>query len=115
MRTRNFFSNVFTIVVFIAVALVFLLGFVGYFHVDTVQVKVTGKERIYNSEDSYYLVFTEEETFRNADSFVFFKFNSSDLQGRLRENQVYELDVYGFRIPLLSSYRNIVDGRLAGG
>ena len=55
-----------------------------------------------------YLVFTEHETFENVDCFVRFKFGSSDLQGKLTVGKTYKALVYGWRIPFLSAYRNIV-------
>jgi hypothetical protein len=80
---------------------------------DTVTIKVTDKERIItgSGEDmsSKYLVFTETETFENTDVIVFGKFTSSDLQSKLRVDSTYNVRVSGFRIPFLSSYRNIVN------
>lgn len=75
---------------------------------DEVTVKVTDKERITGKESSYYLIFTESETFKNSDSLVYFKFNSSDLYGMLKEGRTYTLGVYGWRVPVVSAYRNIV-------
>lgn len=77
-----------------------------------VVITVTKTDRIVerNGEDihSKYLVYTEEETFENTDSWMFWKFNSSDVQGRLLEGNRYRVKVYGWRIPFFSSYRNIV-------
>ena len=55
-----------------------------------------------------YLVFTENETFENTDRLIFFKFNSSDIYGMIREGGTYKAKVAGVRIPILSWYRNIV-------
>lgn len=88
-------------------ALAFTVGY-PYTTADEVVVTVTGKERITNGDSSKYLVFTEGETFKNTDSFFYFKFNSSDLYGKLKEGRVYRLKVYGYRVPFLSWYRNIV-------
>lgn len=58
---------------------------------------------------SYYVVFTEEgETYANKDSFLFFKFNSSDIQGRLDEGKTYKATIAGWRLPFFSVYRNIL-------
>lgn len=72
-------------------------------------VRVTDKERI-NERDSngYYLVYTDDEVFQNADTWLEGKFSSSDLQGSLHVDRCYALWVYGWRIPFLSAYRNIV-------
>jgi len=80
---------------------------------DTVAVTVTGKERVTkksgNAVESYYLIFTDTETFKNEDSLWALKFNSSDLYGSLREGQTCELTVVGFRVNWLSMYRNIIE------
>jgi hypothetical protein len=93
-----------------------LLGHSAAFNLLTVEeitIKVTEKERIVEgsgkSTSSKYLVFTEDEVFENTDSIWFFKFSSSDLQGQLKEGEEYKVKVCGFRIPFLSSYRNIIE------
>jgi hypothetical protein len=72
-------------------------------------ITVKDKERIVKNEDSYYLVFAEEGTFKNEDSFLFLKFNSSDVQGSLEEGKTYKIKVAGWRIPIMSSYENIIE------
>ena len=74
-------------------------------------IKVTGTEvKRYNDSDMY-LVFTEKETFKNVDSFWHWKFNSSDIQGKMKkyEGKKIKVRVYGWRIPFYSSYRNIIE------
>lgn len=55
-----------------------------------------------------YLVFTDDQTFKNVDSPAYLKFNSSDLQGRLIMTGKFRIEYYGFRIPITSTYRNII-------
>lgn len=74
---------------------------------------VTHIERIIQDEQSKYLVFTEGENgkievFENTDTVLYFKFNSSDIQARLRPGKKIEAKVNGLRIPFLSMYRNII-------
>ena len=57
---------------------------------------------------SKWIVLTETETLENIDSFAYLKFNSSDIQGRIKVGQTYTAKVYGWRVPILSMYRNIV-------
>lgn len=79
-----------------------------YYTARTVEIVVTGKERVPDGDDgSYYLVFTEDEVFQNVDAWRRLKTTSSDLQGRLQEGRRFEVVVYGWRIPILSKYRNI--------
>ncbi len=55
-----------------------------------------------------YLVYTDQGTYKNVDSPAYFKFNSSDLQGKLAEKGRFRIEYYGFRIPVTSTYQNIV-------
>jgi hypothetical protein len=75
-------------------------------------VRIDDKERItevYNGiSDSYYLVFSDKGVFKNADSILFFKFNSSDIQGRLKKGACYEIETRFWRINFLSMYKNIM-------
>jgi len=85
-----------------------------YSTVTDVVVTVTEKERIVESNGKHttskYLVFTENEVFENCDDMIpFFKFNSSDIQGKLHVGETYKLTVWGWRINFLSWYRNILN------
>lgn len=57
---------------------------------------------------STYLIFTDQGVFRNDDATWFAKFDSSDFYGNLDVGKTYRLKVYGWRIPILSMYPNIV-------
>lgn len=94
--------------VVLVIAVVVMAASYPYLTYDEVTAKVIDKERITGKESSYYLIFTEGETFKNADSLVYFKFNSSDLYGLIKEGDTYKFGVYGWRIPVFSAYRNIV-------
>ena len=85
-----------------------------------VTVTVTDKDRVVYSSgsgdsqsvSSKYLVWTTDErgaveVFENTDVLILGKFNSSDFQGQLVVGDVCDLEVYGYRIPFLSWYRNI--------
>ncbi len=76
-------------------------------------ITVTDKERVANSESSKYLVFAEDEqgntiVFENTDNLFRFKFDSSDIHGRLKIGNTYKVTVVGFRIPFLSTHQNII-------
>ena len=79
---------------------------------ETVAITVKDKERIVTGSgetlSSKYLVFASNETFENSDAWFSLKFSSSDLQGKLERGRDYSVVVYGWRIPFLSMYRNIV-------
>lgn len=75
---------------------------------ETVTVQVTDKTvKRYDGGDKY-LIFTDAETFENVDTWMALKFNSSDVYGKIRPGATCDLRVYGFRVPYLSWYRNIV-------
>lgn len=92
--------------------------FVGYmlatsFNDKTYTVKVTDKERVNKSDSSKYLVFCEDENgevlvFENTDELLRLKFNSSTVQGTIKQGGKYKLTVVGFRVPFLSMYQNII-------
>jgi hypothetical protein len=89
-------------------------GSAYYSTVEDVRVTVTDKERVCSRDGDggtscQYLVFTEGEVFANRDSLIFTKWNSSDVQGRLREGGTYDVRVAGWRVPLFSAYRNIIE------
>ena len=101
----------------IAYIFAFML-FVGFmfatsFDDKTYTVTVTDKERVNKSDSSKYLVFCEDENgevlvFENTDELLRLKFDSSTVQGTIKQGGKYKLTVVGFRIPFLSMYQNII-------
>jgi len=96
-----------------AMILTFIGLEVAYYQTsETVTFTVTDKETKVTSDgenvSSKYIVFTENETFENTDLLFGGKFNSSDIQGKLKRGETYTADVYGWRVPFFSMYRNIV-------
>ena len=103
----------------IALVILLILGIwiVPLFVRNSYTVEVTGKERIYtsneNASSSYYLVFAKEldgdvKVFKNSDELLLGKFGSSNIQAGMEIGGTYDVDVYGFRVPFLSWYENIV-------
>lgn len=80
-----------------------------YMTQEDVTFTVEKTERVLYGESSRYLIFTKDETFENTDSIVFFKFDSSDIYGRIDEGKSYRATVSGVRLPLFSWYRNIIE------
>lgn len=75
-------------------------------------LNMTSSERVCSgSDDCKYLVYTDQGTFENTDSLWYRKFNSSDLHGRIKGGGTYQAETVGWRIPLLSSYRNIISAQ----
>ena len=112
------------IIYVILVAVVLLIGggswalFVNYGTQETVQFTVDHRERVISRnsegrETSRFMVWADmadgtSEVFENTDTIWHFKFNSADLQGRMRPGAVCEAKVVGFRVGFLSWNRNII-------
>ena len=77
---------------------------------DTVFATVTDKQ--VRGESGTYYVYTDEEVFVVKDSPFYFRWGSSDDWSMLEIGETYEFDVTGYRIPILSKYRNIIDYEL---
>ena len=45
--------------------------------------------------------------FQNTDSLIEWKWNSSDVQARLKEGDRFQIQAYGWRVPFFSMYENI--------
>ena len=108
MYTKNIIA-VF-LVIFI---IIFSVKIIEFTSTDTIDVQITDKQSIVvkngDDVDNKYLIFTDKEVFENIDALFKGKLNSSDVQGSLIIGKKYTLEVYGWRIPFLSSYRNITD------
>lgn len=85
----------------------------------TVTATVNKTERIRGTVKSgqqkldKYLIYTldsngKPHTFENTDTWIWFKFNSSDVYAKIQDGQSYNFSIVGFRIPFLSMYPNII-------
>jgi hypothetical protein len=108
----NKILNFFGILVIILVTL-YLFSFISppkiqqmLYH-GTVTAKVEKTERINSGKTSKYLIFTDKEVLEDTDNWLFLKFNSSDIYGKIKEGKTYKFSVAGLRMPMLSRYRNI--------
>lgn len=75
---------------------------------------VTDKERVMSRSDSKFLVYAELDptkkvrVFQNTDSLYEWKWNSADVQASLKVGETYRIGTYGWRVPILSWFENIV-------
>jgi hypothetical protein len=113
----------FSIILAVILGIVCIIGIIGYnvaftFNDTQYTVTVTDKERIVEGSgentSSKYLVFCDDENgeslvFENTDELLRGKFNSSNIQGKLKEGNTYEITVVGYRVPFLSMYQNIIE------
>lgn len=116
-RKRN--TKTFFVLIMIAVILVLSIGYEAIFSFNDTEytITVTDKERIYegsgDTSSSKYLVFGDDENgnalvFENTDCFIRGKWNSSNIQGQLKEGNTYKITVVGYRISFFSMYQNII-------
>lgn len=79
---------------------------------ETIEITIKDKERITTgrgkSINSKFIIYTENEVFKNTDSWLFLKFNSADVQNKFIVGKTYEVRVVGWRVPFLSWYRNVM-------
>lgn len=95
----------------IVVVLVLGIGGFGWAHSTEHSVTIT-VNRLDDQPTSHnghqYLVFTDQGVYKDTDSVFFLKFNSSDLYDQLAVGKTYRCTSTGARIPVLSSYRNLL-------
>jgi hypothetical protein len=112
LNKRRFRGNMISVTI-LSLFILALIAITPIIHFSTMETvhgyTVTEKERIVGKESSKYLIFTDQEVFENTDSFLSFKFNSSDFYARIQVGQVCSFTVTGYRVPVLSLYRNILD------
>ena len=75
------------------------------------EITIKKTERVMFSNNSKYLIYTEDGVYENVDSILRMKFNSADVYGQLQNGRTYICDTYGWRIPFFSMYPNIVSCR----
>lgn len=103
-------------IVAIGVLIVVLIGFYVYMKdikTSHVTFTVQSKERVTSGSNgnisSKYMVFTTGgEAYTVSDNALHGHFNSSNTYASLKEHHEYECEVTGWRIPLFSSYENII-------
>lgn len=100
---------------------VFVIGIIGY---NLIYALTSGTETItikekwvkYKGEDAKYLISSEDgQVFQITDSFVKWRFDSSNLYAELEEKKTYEIETQGWRFGFLSDYKNIIKANLKGG
>ena len=103
-----------TVAMFILIGvLIFIISIAPLFN-STTYTNVIVVEKSYSGESDGYLVWVEDENgvqyeLQNEDILLKGKFNSSTIQGKLKEGEKYNIKTVGWRIPLFSSYPNIVE------
>ena len=102
------------IILVIVIATIVFASITMSFNDTEYVVTVTEKERIVSDDSSRYLIFAEDVqgnviVFENTDSLLRGKFDSSNMQGEIKEGETYVFTVIGYRVPFLSMYQNIIE------
>ena len=71
-------------------------------------IEVHHAERVNKRDSSYYLVYTEDETYSVTDSFWWWSWDASDRYSILVKKGKFKVTTYGWRWPFFSSYKNII-------
>ena len=102
--------TILSIVFIVLGSLVAILGaiFIPFMNVQTHDITVTKVESVFSGSSSKYLIFTDGEVYEDDDIFMRFKFDSSDTYNKLKNLGKFNVKTCGYRIPLLSRYKNIV-------
>lgn len=75
---------------------------------DDIVVTVDSKESVASGGSSEYLLFTENEVFTIDDTLFHGRWDSSDWYAKIDEGETYKFKVYGWRVPFMSMYRNVI-------
>ena len=114
-RSMRMVRMIIAVIIFIVVGVAISIPF--DFNDHTYMVTVTDKDRIVSgsgdSTKSKYLVFADDENgesmvFENTDTLLRMKWDSSNIQGALKEGHTYNITVVGFRLSFMSMYENIL-------
>ena len=83
-----------------------VVGIASYNHVTESTAKIERLERA-GKNSSKYLIFTDKGTYEITDSWLMWRWNSSDLYGSLKEDNCYDFKLRGWRVSFFSMYPNI--------
>ena len=101
------------LIVLLVLGILAISPIIAYTTDEVITITVEDKERVVTgsgpSVSSKYLVYTSTGVYENTDSLWYWKWNSADVYNDLEIGETYEVKVYGFRVPFLSWFRNIVE------
>lgn len=117
-RKRNIIMPIISLIIRLLPLLLVMTLIIGsismnYVNEQTYTITVTDTTVKRGGDYDKYLIFAktnlgEDIVFENTDLFFKGKFNSSDIQAKLKVNKKYKITTLGYRIPFFSSYQNII-------
>ncbi len=106
------------IIIFIAIVfVVFLVADLFYVSNTNSYTHMTVTDKSYAGSEDSFIIWMEDDAgiqyeFTNKDQWLRGKFNSSTVQGKLKEGCTYNIKTCGYRIPLFSWYENVIEYEL---
>lgn len=97
------------IVLMVVGTVIFLSVYPSTHHTQrTFTVNKTENVATNGSNGHEYLIYTDQGTFKDVDSVLNRKYNSSDLYGQIEAGKKYSCDTTGFRFQFTSDYPNLI-------
>jgi hypothetical protein len=97
---------------FAALAVLLLIGScvrMTSFRMERGTFTVKEKSAVTNGNSHTYLIFTDKTTYEIDDTLWKWRWNSSDVYGKMEVGKTYEADLQGVRWPFFSMYQNILN------
>lgn len=108
-KTNNSFELIACVFFIILIVVFLVIGLFINLHSENGEFKVIGKEVI-NTKSSYsYLIYTDKTTLKITDSYINWRFDSSDVYGKIEIGKTYKAKLQGYRFPFFSMYQNIIE------
>jgi hypothetical protein len=104
----NTISLVGAIIIISAIFIFLTYGLVYAFSQGEETMVVKEKWVKYHGNDAKYLVSSNDEVYEISDSWIRWRWNSSDLYAYLQPGMTCEVEYQGFRFPFFSDYKNII-------
>ena len=110
---RDFNPVSLVVIFFILIGIAFgAFNFLRVSHVEThYDCAVVGKEAVNRGEHgNQYRIYTENcGTLSVEDELFKLRFDSADVYGKINEGESYNFKTVGWRIPLISSFPNVIE------
>ena len=110
MNKKSQIFSVILIIFLVLMVILFAIYNIAYAFTSGYET-ITIKEKWvkYHGNDAKYLVSsTNGQVFQITDTWVKWRWNSSNLYADLQPNQVCRIETQGWRFPFLSDYKNII-------
>lgn len=112
-RNRILLKSKIIKVIIILIVVISVINYFPHLFRNTYVVTITNKRIVKHGNTDTYLIYTQMENgsikvFKNTNSLLEFKIRSEDVYWALIITSKYEIKAYGFNLPFLSYYQNII-------